>query len=166
MSFRLLLSPTIAVDEGDSKVVQCASCGCLVTFQVVTCAKLQRCPACNGGVWWNQEFNVGPFIADAKSTTLAVLQEVMEERGRQDSKWGEQNHPDGTNAQRYAWDASVAKEVCRAKADAGTVTWVDVLDEEIFEAYEQEDWTLIREELLQAAAVLVAWVESGDRNHR
>jgi hypothetical protein len=133
---------------------------------VATCGKLERCPACGGGVWWKQNFNVGPFVADAASTTITVLQEVLEERSDQNAKWGEQNHPDGTSAARFAFDAVVAKRSCQSKAAAGTVTWVDILDEEIYEAYEQEEWEKQRPELVQAAAVLVAWIECGDRRNR
>lgn len=77
----------------------------------------------------------------------AVLREVIEERIRQDEKWGEQNHT--------------------------PIEWIPILGEEVgevnkacLETYFQDgdDYSDYREELIQVAAVAVAMVECLDRN--
>jgi hypothetical protein len=73
-------------------------------------------------------------VSPEDATTMRVLDEVQDERRRQDAKWGEQNHPDGTIAL-----------------------------EEVFEALVETDPAKLRDELLQVAAVAVAWVEAIDR---
>jgi malonyl CoA-acyl carrier protein transacylase len=45
------------------------------------------------------------------------------------------------------------------------VTWEHILTEEHYEAMAEEDPTRLREELIQVAAVAVAWVEAIDRRH-
>lgn len=75
--------------------------------------------------------------------TDAVLMEIASERARQDARWGEQNHDD------FVWGA--------------------ILGEEIGEAYRAiledrfGDGGNLREELVQAAAVIAAWIECIDR---
>lgn len=85
--------------------------------------------------------------------TAAVLEEILEERIRQDIRWGQQNH--------------------------GPAEWFLILGEEIGEAARELTQALLgetepeavtpqiyraREELVQAAAVAVAMIESLDRN--
>lgn len=72
--------------------------------------------------------------------TKGVLEEVLDERGKQDIMWGEQNH--------------------------GPDKWFSILGEEVGEvahANLEKDWVNYREELIQVAAVAVAMVESFDR---
>lgn len=73
-----------------------------------------------------------------------VLSEVRAERGRQDAKWGEQNHND------FVWGAILGEEVGEAQQQA---LWLH------FEKGEGD----VRGELIQAAAVIVAWIECIDR---
>jgi hypothetical protein len=92
-----------------------------------------------------------------------VVEEILVERHAQDDKWGQQNHPDGT-AQHYDdLAAEQAKNVCAARAQNGTITWRDILHEEVKEAFAESDQTNLRTELIQVAAVAVAWVEAIDR---
>jgi len=110
---------------------------------------------------------------------LAVLREVTAERAAQDAKWGEQNHPDGTGenwvaklhpalgwspkltaAQHAAWLARVA---CQRDAKKGTTTWTGIALEEVAEAFAETDTAALRGELVQIAAVMVAWIEAIDR---
>lgn len=70
---------------------------------------------------------------------MEVLEEVMEERKRQDELWGEQNHDDGI------WLAILVEEVGEVANDIN------------------ERSKKLREELIQVAAVAVSWVESIDR---
>lgn len=97
------------------------------------------------------------------STTYSVGLETLLERERQDERWGEQNHPDGTGNEFDPLLAMEAKRICEVKAEAGTVTWRDILTEEVCEAYAESDPVRLREELIQVAAVAQAWVEAIDR---
>jgi hypothetical protein len=91
-----------------------------------------------------------------------VLDEVYAERVAQNAKWGEQNHPDGTSrALRHF--AIARRRACQRAAVAGTVTWRHIFDEEYAEACAEEDPAKLRAELVQVAAVAVAWVEAIDR---
>jgi hypothetical protein len=93
-----------------------------------------------------------------------VLQEIKGERNRQDHKWGEQNWPDGTRRVLYEYSAKVAKTVCDENFKNKTLTWKQILHEEVLEAFTEEDSLKLREELIQVAAVAVAWIECIDRN--
>ena len=94
-----------------------------------------------------------------------VLDEVRRERIRQDEKWGEQHHPDGTSEARQV-HAILAKNATDNAAKNGTLSWLDILQEEAFEASAETDQALLRAELIQVAAVAVAWVEDIDRRSR
>jgi hypothetical protein len=111
-------------------------------------------------------------------TLQVVLCEVAAERERQDAKWGEQNHPDGTGRWRRVSggemrrDSDVAdiraeraiedKDACDLAAREGRLTWRHILREEVSEAF-AEDGDALRVELIQSAAVIVAWIEAIDR---
>lgn len=101
--------------------------------------------------------------------TEAVLDEVRIERENQDAKWGaDSDHPDGTAR---AGDLAMLGAAVKATVDAahanrvvpGTLTWRHILDEEVREAFCERDPTGLRTELIQVAAVAVAWVEAIDR---
>lgn len=94
---------------------------------------------------------------------VGPLRDVAAERARQDIKWGEQNHPDGTGLGGDAERRDVAIELCDRRHRAGVGTWRDILDEETAEAYTESDPAALRAELVQVAAVAVAWIESIDR---
>lgn len=94
--------------------------------------------------------------------TNQVLLEVLSERQRQDDRWGEQNHPNGTDKS-YGSLALAAKTECEAAHRIGVLTYADILKEEFWEAMSEEDPERLREELIQVAAVAVAWVEKLDR---
>lgn len=99
--------------------------------------------------------------------TETVLEEIYLERRRQDAKWGEQNHPMGTHTTAGTMlRAGAAKLKCEQHAREGTVTWRDILDEEVQEAFAEEDHDALRKELIQVAAVAVAMVECIDRKHK
>jgi len=97
-----------------------------------------------------------------------VLRDVALERSNQDRKYGEQNHPDGTCRKTYwiaAKNARTEYEIA-ATAHHGGLTWAHVLREEVYEALEEEDPAALRAELVQIAAVAIAWIECLDRRHR
>ena len=106
--------------------------------------------------------NTGRLQAQAADRFRQILADITAERGRQDAKWGEQNH----NPQ--DWLMILQEEVgefARAHMEVhydqgpgsieGTEAW---------RAAYNEKRKHIREELVQAAAVLVAMIECGDRN--
>jgi hypothetical protein len=95
-----------------------------------------------------------------------VYLELEAERLAQDARWGEQNHPDGTGGEERRRDAEWARANCQRAAIEGTVTWADILEEEALEALAESDPARLREELVQVAAVAVAWVECLDRMRR
>lgn len=102
-----------------------------------------------------------------------VLTEIHHERERQNAKWGEQNHPDGTGPThgltRPGWPNSypqIANDIRNAvdhAATNGESTWSLILLEEVFEALAEEDPQRLRRELVQVAAVATQWVEAIDR---
>jgi hypothetical protein len=115
-----------------------------------------------------------------------VLAEVAAERGRQDDRWGEQNHPHGTGPDwmMFGQPAELALSVVRAtlndavskptltwsadgkSADVGPpagATWLLVFLEEVLEALVETDVHRVRAELVQATAVGAAWIEAIDR---
>jgi hypothetical protein len=110
-----------------------------------------------------------------------VLDEIADERARQDAKWGEQNHPDldphdigSVVRNEYAFRADRWKEINARRAGDGCevkyrdpaeacTAWDGVLLEEVYEALAEADPVKIRAELIQVAAVAVAWAEAIDR---
>ncbi|MEW2164360.1 hypothetical protein AB0912_15410 [Streptomyces sp. NPDC007084] len=103
------------------------------------------------------------MTANPMIATDRVLQEVLAERVRQDERWGEQNHPDGTALTEDRDRANRARHVCESMARMGQLTWRDVLHEEEQEAFAESDPAKLRAELVQVAAVAVAWIAAIDR---
>ena len=107
-----------------------------------------------------------------------VLAEVDAERRRQDDKWGEQNHPNGTGDERLlpalpptfegratmGTLAYAARRWCQALAENDACTFAAILLEEVGEALAEDPPATLRAELIQVAAVAVAWVEKIDRD--
>ncbi|MEB0303834.1 hypothetical protein QN345_00575 [Cryobacterium sp. 10I1] len=110
---------------------------------------------------------------------ISIAWEVIDERTRQNEKWGEQNHPNGTGpgckpladvtTEHYSYPAedlaTLAKLATDRAAARGDVTWRDILIEEVFEAFAEDDPAKLRAELVQVAAVAQQWVEAIDRSH-
>ena len=92
-----------------------------------------------------------------------VLCEVGDERQRQDAKWGEQNHPDGTGGLDRRNAADAQRRWTNMQAAEKTLTWTDILEEEVAEAVAETDPLAVRAELIQVAAVAAAWVQAIDR---
>lgn len=95
---------------------------------------------------------------DSDPHQVRTLQDVADERARQDAKWGVQSWPSGTTAE-YGYVRDAYREACDAAMQTGMVTWHDITLEEVFEALSEEDPEKLEAELIQAAAVLVAWIE-------
>lgn len=106
----------------------------------------------------------------------SVLEEVSQERLKQDAKFGTQNHPNlpkrfaGGNADWWAGvlgirTAQRAKYACDTATAARDTNWSHVLVEEVAEVIEQaalNDAAKLRAELIQVAAVACHWVENID----
>lgn len=113
---------------------------------------------------------------------LDVLGDVRDERKRQHRKWGEQNHRDadpvsldrtgGATPERLADHLEIptearAKYLCAEAVRTKAANWAVILVEEVAEAVaaigNDQD---LRDELVQVAAVAVAWIEAIDRRRR
>jgi hypothetical protein len=99
---------------------------------------------------------------DSPNELVAILAEVAAERRRQDERWGEQNHPDGTGSA-HAAEAALARKECEHAAESGGLSWRHILLEEVAEAAAEEESRSLRHELIQVAAVAVAWAQALDR---
>jgi hypothetical protein len=101
--------------------------------------------------------------------TWEVLAEVAGERARQDQIWGVQDLPNGTGPSNSMFGvrldkfATTVRRACEQAAETDTTTWLLIAAEEAFEAFSTLDPRLLREEVIQLAAVCVAWVECIDR---
>jgi hypothetical protein len=91
-----------------------------------------------------------------------VLAEITAERQRQDARWGEQNHPDGTGPL-FAAQAVIMRTRTNNAAADGYLTFRHVLAEEVAEAFAESSPAALRTELVQVAAVAAAWIEAIDR---
>jgi hypothetical protein len=99
----------------------------------------------------------------------SIFREVVSERLKQIAKWGEdhQTHPhmqsEGNFTSEAFWRRHQieAKQVCD-KLNQDTISWEDILYEEITEAFSEPYWPERRRELIQCAAVIFAEIEDGD----
>ncbi|MFJ3794975.1 hypothetical protein ACIPSJ_01665 [Streptomyces sp. NPDC090088] len=98
-----------------------------------------------------------------------IFTELVAERARQDEKFGVQVHPDGTGPTVEivpGWTAGdlaeAARSMCNLHAHQGILTWRDVFGEEAAEALAESDPVRLRAELIQVAAVVLAWIQSID----
>jgi hypothetical protein len=110
--------------------------------------------------------NVDPKVMLSRAMMTQVLEEVRAERERQEAKWGEQNHPNGTSKEKFEWMANLAKLACDKAASEGKTTYAGILFEEFYEALAEESDTDVRKELIQVAAVTCGWIEAIDRRQR
>ena len=91
-----------------------------------------------------------PSKPEREQHLLRVLKQVEAERWRQDDMWGQQDHEDG----RWRWildeeEGEVAREVMR-----------EIFLEDAAAPAKK------REELVQCAAVIVAWIQALDRREK
>lgn len=120
-------------------------------------------------------FDAGHQVArlagvDCTRQTWTAVEDVLRERNRQRVKWStpddpddSRDLPDGTGQPGDPLRAMLAKQATDANAENGTISWRDILTEEVCEAYAETDPDLLRAELIQVAAVAVKWVEAIDR---
>ena len=92
-------------------------------------------------------------------TAYRALEPIVQERKRQDDKWGPQNHLNGTS-KTYKIEADNAKEETDKAAREERLTWRHILTEEFWEAMAEEDVPKLEVELVQIQAVAQAWIEA------
>lgn len=113
--------------------------------------------------------------------TCNILAEVAHERTRQETLWGQQDHVDHLPVSwEQKWSllmdyGNLANKFRQIHAEATvkltemgmppgkTSSWDVILLEEVYEAVCEDIPEKIREELVQVAAVAVAWIEALDR---
>ena len=101
--------------------------------------------------FWAQKGIEGMRLAIALENQESPEGDVREERLRQDAKWGEQNHED------YKWLAILVEEVGEAAQEALTA---DV------GAADGNGHGDLRQEVVEVAAVALAWIEAMDRRQQ
>lgn len=95
---------------------------------------------------------------------LNIFDEIKQERDSQDKKWGEQNHPS-----KLVYPDNKLPTEKQIKdhnfycVNQNTLSWGGIALEELIEANEAPNEELMRAELVQLAAVAVAWIECLDR---
>ena len=106
-----------------------------------------------------------------------VLKLLIKERKRQVRMWGEENLPDfaphlinrpggveGSElAKHHGIDFHRAVNACDEAEAQGNLSWMHILTEEVGELLIADGHDELRDELVQVAAVAVAWVEAIDR---
>lgn len=99
-----------------------------------------------------------------------IYAEIEKERLRQNEKWGEQNHPiriETDQAVRgYKIDAECCKENCEMASMNDSLTWDEILREEVAEIFAADDPEEQIKELIQTAAVCVQMIECIQRNRK
>lgn len=91
-----------------------------------------------------------------------IMRDIHVERERQLDRWGVQKHPDGTGSFAFQRTAEAQKQATDTAASDGSLTWTHILAEEVAEAWAEAAIGKLRAELVQAAAVIVAWLEDID----
>ena len=102
-----------------------------------------------------------------------IFEEIRIEREKQNKKWGEQNHPivdyNYASPMNYRYNLPSeerVKNLCDFFAKENELTWGDIVLEEVVEALCAKNKENMREELIQCGAVIVAMIQSLDRNGR
>lgn len=106
-----------------------------------------------------------------------IINDIINERLRQDKKWGVQHWPSlnqilmnregGCTPERMCEHYEIpseerAKFLCENAFKTGEGTWTNIIVEELSEAVCSENDELRRKELVQLAACVVAWIEDID----
>ena len=99
-------------------------------------------------------------IPQLDSNHLAMMAAVREERKRQLAKWGVQRHPHGTGNEAAKVMAEQWKAICDANHEQGLDDWSTIAAEEFMEALSETDLRKLFDEVVQNAAVFVAWGEA------
>lgn len=101
---------------------------------------------------------------DDMRTMALILENVYDEMGRQDAKWGAQSLPDGTGPAltvvgvRADNIAEALKDRCDDLDSMGETTWGATMIEEAFEVLAEDDPAKLDAELVQLVAVGLQWL--------
>ena len=91
--------------------------------------------------------------------THVVLNDVIAERESQHEQWGDQVLPMGTGGYTFQYMRDYYRTECQAAHANGTLTYQHILLEEVFEALAESDPLKLKDELIQAGAVIVKMIE-------
>lgn len=91
----------------------------------------------------------------------AVVRDVLAELARARAKFPDQHIPDGTGGPVAVAVGGLLKALCQANGPERD-TWMNVIAEEVGEAFAETDWNLLRPELVQCAAMFARWILDGD----
>lgn len=92
--------------------------------------------------------------------TQEAIDLVWKEQEHQYRKWGLLVRPNGTGRPADKGKADIARQLCDKYSEAGTLTWRDIMREEVLEAFAESDKDKLKKELVQVASVAVSWIES------
>lgn len=107
-----------------------------------------------------------------------IFKEFMDERVRQDEKFGEQNIPcldqtllnreNSCTAERMCEEYEIptesrAKQLCETAMQLDSITYAHIASEEFSEVVSALDPVTRRKELIQLGAVVLGWIEKIDR---
>ncbi len=107
--------------------------------------------------------------------TAAVLLEIMYERERQVAKYGHNDDLANGTGKEARWARPVSEANARTLERSfraqyeldeernGKPTWVNLVREELAEAFQEDDPELLAGELVQVAALCVSWMETLSR---
>lgn len=97
-----------------------------------------------------------------------VINDIIKERTRQDERWGIQHHSD-ESSDYFAWQSfpktsDGMRWLNDKRVDTCQLAWDGILYEELVEAFEELGISQVnlRKELIEVAAVCVAWVQDID----
>lgn len=106
----------------------------------------------------------------------SIFEEIVEERKRQNTKWGQQDHPSIRELSEHLPEAQAhyyeipteerAKSLCNVAFDSGVPTYAHIAVEELSEVVGAADEIERRKELVQLAAVVVQWIQNIDRSNK
>ncbi|MEV0617607.1 hypothetical protein AB0I81_30100 [Nonomuraea sp. NPDC050404] len=105
----------------------------------------------------------GDFLANARVRAL-ITREVLEERMRQHRAYGQQRHRDHATYDRaeFAFAEMLTESERQVNADPEMKTWQSILLEQVYGAMAADELPAERQRLVQAAAVIMAWIEDID----
>lgn len=89
-------------------------------------------------------------------SVTAVLQEMQ----KQNDRFGEQNHKDGTCPKAYYRNLTDCRYFNQEAVKRNDLSWKLILEEEVLEAFCETDPQRLQEELVQIAAVAMQWCEA------
>jgi hypothetical protein len=95
-----------------------------------------------------------PIVSEHAAQLALVEREVV----AQVTRWGYQHWPNGTGSEDDHRHADLYRAACDTSDAAGSTTWRQILVEEVFEAFAEEDDDKLAAELVQVAAVAVSWL--------